>query len=310
MVAGALANKPGSGGEAWVRLSWALGFQRLGYDVVFAEQIDRAACVDALGVATAFHASSNLAYFRSVTEQFGLSGSAALVCGDGDEVDGMSGPELLDVADAADLLLNISGNVRWPALLQRVRRKAYLDIDPGFTQFWHAAGYDTSGLADHDYHYTIAENIGSADCGIPTGGIGWRPTRQPVVLGEWPVCGGGDPNRLTTVSTWRSPFGPIEHGGRVFGLKHHEFRKVITLPRRVSQTCELALSIDAADASDLCQLREHGWRIRDPRRVAGDPDAFRAYVGSSGAEFSCTTRAQARRHTRGRRAQGESAPAM
>ena len=30
VVAGALAAKPGNGGEAWVRLSWVLGLRRLG----------------------------------------------------------------------------------------------------------------------------------------------------------------------------------------------------------------------------------------------------------------------------------------
>ena len=38
VVAGALASKVGSGGEAWVRLSYALGLRRLGCDVRLVEE--------------------------------------------------------------------------------------------------------------------------------------------------------------------------------------------------------------------------------------------------------------------------------
>jgi hypothetical protein len=54
----------------------------------------------------------------------------------------------------------------------------------------------------------------------------------------------------------------------------------------VSQSCELALSIDAADGDDLDMLRRHGWTITDPARHTASPDMFRRYVQTSGAEFS------------------------
>jgi hypothetical protein len=37
LVSGAVANKPRSGGEAWVRLSWLRGLRRLGHEVCFVE---------------------------------------------------------------------------------------------------------------------------------------------------------------------------------------------------------------------------------------------------------------------------------
>ena len=40
IVSGALANKHLNGGNAWSRLSWALGLERLGYRVYLVEQID------------------------------------------------------------------------------------------------------------------------------------------------------------------------------------------------------------------------------------------------------------------------------
>src|SRR6266567_2048280 len=100
VVSGALANKPHNGGAAWTRMSWILGFRRLGCDVFFLEQIARDACVDAVGAAATFEGSANVAFFRRVTERFGLDASAALICEQGEQIFGATYPELLELADA------------------------------------------------------------------------------------------------------------------------------------------------------------------------------------------------------------------
>jgi hypothetical protein len=38
--------------------------------------------------------------------------------------------------------------------------------------------------------------------------------------------------------------------------------------------------------NDLALLRDNGWRLTDPKRVAATPEAFRNYVRESSAEFS------------------------
>lgn len=286
IVSGALANKHGNGGEAWVRLSYVLGLRQLGFDVFFVEQIDRASCVDATGAATSFDESVNLAFFRSVAERFGLVGSSALVYDDGAHVHGSAMAELIDVADAADLLINVTGHLTLESLMRRIGRKAYIDIDPGYTQFWHDQGQAGARLAGHDLYFTIGENIGTAASSIPTSGIEWRRTRPPVVLEQWPVSAEGMSDRFTTVASWRGPYGRVEYGGKSFGLKAHEFRKIVELPGRTPQTFEIALAIHPADEKDLTMLHGCGWQITDPSAVASDPDAFRQYVQSSGGEFS------------------------
>jgi hypothetical protein len=286
VVSGALANKAGNGGEAWVRLNWVLGLQRLGFRVHFIEEVGRGTCVDAAGAVTPFERSINLAFFREVTERFGLAGSAALIYEGGEQIHGSTSPELFAVADAAALLVNISGHLSLQPLFSRFRRKAYIDIDPGFTQFWHAAGTAGARLEGHDFHFTIAENIGADDCPIPPTGIRWRTTRPPVVLTNWPASTEGDANRFTTVANWRGPFGAVQVGGRTYGLKVHQFRKLIELPRRANQTFEIALNIHPADDKDRRLLLEHGWQLVDPQAVAPDPWAFRRYVQTSGGEFS------------------------
>src|SRR5437870_115509 len=137
IVAGALANKPGNGGEAWVRLSWALALKRLGFDVHFVEEISPATCTDADGNPAEVEESVNLAYFLDVTTAFGLA--ATLRC-QGRSVAGLSTTALEQHAATSDLLVNISGHLGDSRVLSLPRRRVFLDIDPGFTQVWHSEG--------------------------------------------------------------------------------------------------------------------------------------------------------------------------
>jgi hypothetical protein len=269
LVSGAVANKHGQGGSIWVRMSWAEALRGLGFDVVFVEQLQDIAHADT---------------FATVMEEFGFEGSAALIGPRGEALLGMSYPELMARAGEAELLVNISGHLRWPALLRRPRRRAYVDLDPGFTQIWHAQGHDV-GLAGHDLYFSVGENVGTRRCKLPTGGIRWRPIRQPVVLERWPVPEGDGRTPFTTVANWRGPYGRLSWEGRTYGLKVHEFRRFLGVPRAVGLPFELALGIDPADRADRARLDEHGWRVVDPRIVA-DTSGFHRFVQTSGAEFS------------------------
>src|SRR3954469_5911350 len=117
IVSGALANKYQNGGGAWERLSWVLGLRRLGFAVYFIEQIAPENCVNAHGEVAPFSDCINRAWFCSVTEWFGLSDKSALVCTPGDECAGIPWSRLLNVANAAELLVNLSGHLTHPALI-------------------------------------------------------------------------------------------------------------------------------------------------------------------------------------------------
>jgi hypothetical protein len=287
VVSGAIANKYLNGGEAWVRLSWLLGLRKLGCKVAFVEQIDPENCVDREGKITDFEDSVNLSYFDSVLEDHDLRGSTTLILGNGEKTSGRTLDELLATAEAADVLVNISGHLRLEPLLNAFKQKAYVDLDPGFTQLWHHEGTGGFRLAGHDHYFTCGENIGTERCSIPTDGIRWRPLPPPVVLDEWPAAAAGEPERFTTIGSWRGAYGPIEHDGMTLGLKVHEFRRFIDVPERVPQlTFEIALDAHANDAADLEELRARGWRLVDPKAAVPDPASFRRYIQESGAEFS------------------------
>jgi hypothetical protein len=284
LVGGALANKLHNGGAAWTRLSWALGLKALGFEVAFIEQIRADRCVDDSGQPCPFEASANRDYFREVTEQFGLSALATLTCDDGGS-DGLTPSELDDLVRSATALVNITGHVSHPRM-GMIPRRIYIDLDPAYAQFWHAVGNPGPRLEGHNFYFTVGENIGRPSCAIPIGGIPWRPIRQPVVLEHWPACAPGDSRPFSTVASWRGAYGPVQYAGTTYGLKAHEFRKFIELPRRACQRFEIALDIDPADERDLVALRGQGWHVIDPKVVASGPVAFRHYIQASGAEFS------------------------
>jgi len=270
LVSGALANKPRSGGEAWVRMSWVRGLRRLGHEVCFVEQIERAEPV-------------NVETFR-VAVALAPDCPVALICGDRSEV-GLTLEEIVEWARGADLLVNISGHLEVEAILEGPRRRAYVDVDPGFTQIWAEEGA-AARLESHDTFFTVGENIGAPECSIPTAGRKWLPLPPPVTLEDWPVVPVPRDARFTTVATWRSPLGTLEYNGKTFEGKHHQWRRLIHLPRRVDQEFEIALRIDPDDEPDEIALEANGWRLVDPVAVAGDLLAFRAYVQGSAAELS------------------------
>jgi hypothetical protein len=285
VVSGAVANKYLNGGEAWVRLSWVLGLRKLGCTVSFMERIAPENCVDADGEVAEFEHSVNRTYFDAVMEEHGLADSATLIWGDGEKTSGHALDQLVAVAESADLLVNISGHLTLEPLLSRFTQKAYVDLDPGFTQLWHHQG--TLRLPDHDHYFTCGENIGTPGCSIPTDGIPWRPLPPPVVLEDWPALESVDPGRFTTIGSLRGSFGPIEHEGQTLGLKVHELRKFLAVPERLPElTFEIALDAHPSEIKDLDALRGHGWRLVDPKANVSGPSAFQDYVQGSGAEFS------------------------
>lgn len=272
VVAGALAAKPGNGGEAWVRLSWVLGLQQLGLDVTFVEEL-------------ASPDDAAVRWFRQVVRDAGIEARAALVDETGRVCTGPEGDPLHDLARDADLLVNVSGNLRSAALRRRFRRAAYVDLDPGYTQIWAAQGLD-AGLAGHDVYFTVGLGVGTPACQLPTSGIRWRALPPPVVLEDWPLAEPGVADRFTTVASWRGAYGRPTYGGKTYGLKAHQFRKVARLPELAPGAYEIALALHPADERDRSLLTTHGWHLVDPLSVAGTPDAFRDYVRGSFAEFS------------------------
>jgi len=290
VVSSVIANKPHNGGNARMVLNWLEGLEQLGLDVFFVEQLRSEHCVDAYGAPAPATRSANRAYFEDVLNRHGFGRRAALICDAGDTLDdavvhGATASELYDLADTADLLINISGHLSVDALKRRFRRRAYVDLDPGYTQMWHHQQPGAARLEGHDLFFTVGQRVGTDGCRIPSNGISWLPMRQPIVLKEYRADGPASA-RFTTIASWRGPYGPITRDGETFAAKAHEFRKFMELPRVSGQAFEIALDIHPRETRDLRALQDSGWRLVNPRSVAETPEDYCRYIEGSAAECS------------------------
>lgn len=269
VLSGMVAADPHQGGATWAVLQYALGLERLGHDVTLVEPAPSA------GPAT-------VGYFEQVIAEFGLS--AALLVDRSRETVGLSYEDLHRRASEAELLLNINGLLADEELLAAIPVRVYLDIDAGFNQLWHATQGIDRRFGGHTHHVTIGLGIGEDWSPVPTCGIEWEKTLQPVVLAEWPVADGIREDALTTVGNWRG-YGSFEHDGVFYGQKAHSLRELIELPRKTDEQFRLALAIHPDEVRDLEALASNGWQLVDPAEVAGTPNAYRRFIQGSKAEF-------------------------
>lgn len=280
IVSGMIAGDPHQGGAAWAVLQYVLGLRALGHDVCLIEPLPQKACTAGEALGRSVHAQ----YFQDVAARFGLASRSALLRQDTRETVGLSYESLVDAAGDSDLLINISGLLTDPRLVERIPRRVYLDLDPAFNQLWHAVeGLDVR-FEGHTHFATVGCLIGTLECDVPTCGRTWLPTLQPIVLSEWPWTPGPCDGAWTTVGNWRG-YGSIHHRGVAYGQRVHSFRRFFDLPARTPAPLQPALAIHPAEASDLEALRAHSWTLADPALVADTPDRYQQFIQRSKGEL-------------------------
>lgn len=269
---------PEFGGSTWVRLQYVLGLQRLGVESYW---------VDRLGPINPFSRPHSLDYlmkrFHRTAVDFGFEDRYCVVWNGGERLFGMNEVELEWLIDDAELLINISGDLEPDSPLMRVPRRAYIDVDPGFTQVW--AHEVDLGLAHHNFFFSTGQNVGRPGFEISTRGIPWQPILPPVVLDEWPARIDERCKRFSTVADWRGSQN-ARWNDEDYGGKRDQFVRFIRLPIETEQRFELALTIGQYDHEDLGLLSSHGWKVRNPYGYAGDPESYREFIQYSRAEFS------------------------
>ncbi len=277
---------PHFGGSMWVRLQYMLGLERLSVECYW---------VDRLSPPHPRRNPHSVDYlverFRRMAEDFGFVDRYCIVYDRGERHFGMAAAELSDLIAEADLLINVSGCLPPDSPLLHVPRRAYLDVDPGFTHIWaHQTDLD---LSRHNLFFTIGQNVGRPDFGIDTQGVPWQPTVPPVVLNLWPVCTDERWTRIGTVGDWRGSQDAI-WDGEWYGGKREEFLGYLRVPVEAGRELEIALLVGQDDYEDLGILGRNGWRVLDPYAYAGDPHSYREFIQRSRAEFSVAKRGYVR----------------
>ena len=292
VVTGLIATYP-LGGLSWDYIQYIQGLHLLGHDVFYLEDTGNWVYNPELSTFTE-ECSFNLQYLDAV-----LSFAAGPATrrrwsfrSPTGEYFGLTEREIETVCNKADLFINVSGCCWLRERYRGCARKVYIDTDPLYTQYQLEAirqgpatadqGYSVNLIRNHDLFFTFAENISDPSCCIPSCGLTWHTTRQPIVLENWPFTFTPAAPALTTVMSWKNDVTPPSIGGETYGGKDVEFLKFVHLPPRVSVTMEIALS----GAAPFDQLRQNGWQVVDGYEKSSTMKVYQNYLSGSRGEWS------------------------
>ena len=281
---GFAAKYPEGGGNFSVPLQWMLGLRRLGLDAVWLELLP--------ATADAREDEARIRNFQRRLREHGLQGRYCLLYQtptndvhdlEGMRCVGMSRRELRERLAGPNTLLNLSYSLHPPFLLE-FERRIFCDLDPSEIFFWMTKM--EMGQSHHHEFWTIGLNIHSADCRLPPSPLQWRtfyPLADTELLQPQPRP---KTAKFSTIGQWYWG-GGVEVDGEFPDLsKKFAFEPYLDLPRRVPDArFELAMNLNADDP-EIARLRERGWHVVSPHRVARTPRAYRRYMASALGEFT------------------------
>jgi GT2 family glycosyltransferase len=270
-------------GVIWQTIHYLLGFQRLGYEVYYADAHFRAPHV--------FHDSTAhaVAFLDRVMRRFGLGGHWAYhALHEDGACYGTSIERLRRLYREAELVINLHAATMPLPEHYAGGRLVCLETDPGEVQV-ELSNNDQNAiefLKPHIAFFTFAENYGRHGCGLPqTKLFEFRPTRQPVLLDLWERGTERAGSGFRTVANWRQTGRDLVFRGQPYTWsKHHEFLKFLELPHLTGQPFEPALA--KIDKPDKALLERHGWQICDALGFGQDIDRYRAFIHGARGEFS------------------------
>jgi hypothetical protein len=286
LAGGFLAKYPEGGGHWTGFLQYLLGLHGLGHDAWWLELLDTSGDpqldqrrIDGFFARMAEHGVGDRCALLLMPK-----GTAPPVL-DTVEPYGLDRAAIRELAESADLLWNFASAFR-PPMLHMFRHRVLVDGDPGHLHM-SALTVDLA-IHEHDAFLSVGSKLHDPDCEVPTLGVRWRPFLPPVYLPGWAPA--PDPGReapFTSVTEW--VWEELWVNGRVLSVsKRDAYLRCLHVPTRTRRPFELAANIDPGDRTgDRELLRQHGWRLVDPHRVARSPAAYRDYLLGSRAELGC-----------------------
>ncbi|MEX1117595.1 MAG: hypothetical protein WEB60_02265 [Terrimicrobiaceae bacterium] len=278
------------GGVTWDYIQYALGLKALGHDVWYLEDTG-AWAYDPVAQEPSANCSHNVAYLKKVMEAFGMGDRWIYRNGADESYHGVTDARLAEsLISGADVLVNVSGACWLRPVTAGIRCKLFMDGDPMFTQIGLVTHAETADrIRAHEAHFSFGLNIGKPGCLVPTGGLTWHPTVQPVALESWDP-GDLDPAHVShgawsTVMNWSS-YKPKEFEGSSYGQKDSEFLRFVDLPRLSGEPFVLAMGQGVGKTRPTDLLTNNGWGIVEPDEHLPDFESYRQFIFHSKAEWS------------------------
>ena len=289
VVLGMMTKMPVAG-VIWQTVHYLAGFERLGCETYYVEQHARTPSMF-METEQCDGAARAAAFIDGLMRRFDLGGRWCFHALHEPEPRffGMSDTQLRQLFAEADLIINLHGGTIPLPEHSATGRLVYLETDPVQLQIEiHSNVQETIDFLDpHCAFFTFGENLGAPDCGLPVSErFKFLPTRQPVVMEFWEGHDGGGAQQLfTTIGNWVQQWREVWFKGECYSWsKHHEFLKIIDLPKRTPQRFELALA--SYSTEEKAMLESHGWAVRHALDFSADPDAYRDYIVGSRGEFT------------------------
>ncbi len=286
VLAGIIARYP-FGGVTWCSLMYLLGLRALGHEVLYVE--DTGECVyDPERNEITTDPSYGTRYIHQALEPFGFGDRWSFVNYDG-AYHGLSKEAVRAYCADADLFVNLSGGSWfWRDEYASIPRRVFVDTDPVFTQLAIAKGeaWYVEFFQRFDRLFTFGANIGTPACDVPTSGLTWHATWQPVVTELWHTDVPPSRDRFTTVMTWKT-----ESFTDVDGNKDREFLALLDLPARTRSRFQIAVN------GPMELLAAHGWSPIDAMSVSRSLWDYRDFIQDSKAEFGVAKHAYVSRRS-------------
>ena len=285
-------------GAVWGTLHYLLGFRRLGFEPHYVEahglnpsMLMEKPDDDGSALAAAF--------IGRVMDAFDLGRNWCFHAPHEGRHFGMTASELNRLYQDAALIINFHGATTPLPEHYATDRLVYLETDPVDTEIELHEGRQATidYLEPHCAFFTWGLNYGNPDCRVPLPSavrprFDFKPMPPAVVCDLWEQTRGsaaavnGTARRFTTIGNWRQHSRPpvVFQGEQYTWSKHHEFLKIIDLPRRTSQEFELALS--SFEPEDRAMLESKGWHVTPALPLSRELDPYRDYVRHSRGEFT------------------------
>lgn len=294
IVSGYIATFP-LAGLAWHYINYIEGLLELGHEVYYIEDL-----MD--------WSSNPIGPFGADPDDYShrFLQSALSICGDtvpyayhsarSGQWYGLASEDRDRILRSSDLMICVSAGAKFRPEEARPRCVIAVDTDPVYTQLRMASQPDyLEYYRTFDAIATFGVLIGNENSDIPTHGLKWIPTRQPVALQQWPFSVHPSPKRFTTLTGWSHRGGHQTYNGITYHCaKDQEWLRMLDLPRRAPWAMEIAVETKGSAQTWALSMpyttrhafRGRGWILSEPLFPSLTSLAYKNFVRSSAGEFT------------------------